>query len=306
MANSFSGIAVFGYQGTTWRLPVKLPQGVAAPANQVPPSICPVTIDWNLYWQLGGNPSSVGVSINLQAASIQASILDRIASVKIDNTGSSCSVYVQFPDTGDVINCPPNCSVTFPCLTAVLNANIYAVGLQVGFIPVTRVFFYNIVLPPAVDPEINQGVSLYKASPTITRGNTLYNENYGVPALGDQLFSSNAINLQIINSTVPLWGTPYASGFLYINSLQINAYTLINNVAGGFEMVIESTGLAGNLITVGYLATTAVQIGVSVLLGPLTNLQVKLDATQTWRLRSVTGPNTGNAQIISSFTQSPI
>jgi hypothetical protein len=222
MANNFAGIATFGFQGTTFRLPIALPQGTVTPPNQVPPSICPVTIDWNLYFQLAGGAeaetpvTAVGVSINLQAASVQASILDRIASVKIDNTGSPNSVYVQFPDTGDVVNCPPNCSVTFPCLTNLLQANVYILGLEPDVIPTTRIFFYNVVLAPAVDYELDQSIALWLASPSITRGDTILNENYGTPALGDQIVSVNA-NLGVIGTTQIL--PPQESGFYYITSI---------------------------------------------------------------------------------------
>jgi hypothetical protein len=307
MANNFAGIATFPFQGVTYRLPVKLPQGVAVPANQVPPSICPVSIDWNVYWQLAGNPVNVGVAVNLQAASVQASILDRIASVKIDNTGSNCSVYVQFPDTGDVINCPPNCSVTFPCLTNLLNANVFALGLEAGFIPTTRIFFYNIVLPPAVDYEVNQSVALWKASPAISRGTTIFNENYGTPSLGDQIQASIPLNVAAASNT-QLWGTPYESGFIYLKALQINIIGLSANTLQVGEMAILSTGAGGILIAPTYAAGAGfVNSGVINLL-TLTGMDVKLDATQTWKAViaiEMVGAD-GEIQVISVFTQSPI
>src|SRR4051812_46608729 len=98
MSQSFAGIRTFAFRGATYRLPVKLPQGVKVPSNQVPPSVAPIGIDWLVYYALAGNsPVNLGIDVNLQASSVQASILDRIASVKIDNTGSQNPVYVYFP-----------------------------------------------------------------------------------------------------------------------------------------------------------------------------------------------------------------
>jgi hypothetical protein len=304
MSNNFTGIRAFPFRGATYRLPVKLPAGVAYPSNRVPPSVCPVTIDWNVYWQLSGNANNVAVELNLQAASVQASILDRIASVKIDNTGSPNSVYVQFPDTGDVINCPPNCSVTYPCLTNLLSPTIIALGLTPGFIPTTRIFFYNINLPPSVDYEVNQTVELWKASPTITRGSTILNTNYGTPALGDQFFASSILDVGSF-STAPLWNTPYASGFLYITAIFLNVIG-VQETTGQRNVVIniESTGVAGVLAQPQSAFFNGNTQLVQLLNMP--SMQLKLDATQTWRMRVVAGVDHGGAQLFSSFTQSPI
>lgn len=241
---------------------------------------------------------------------MQAQILDRIASVKIDNIGSSAPIYVLFPDTGDVIACQPNSSVTFPCLTNLLSAIVYATGLIPGFIPVTRVYFYNVDLPPSVDPEIGQALSLHKASPIITRGTTIFNQNYGVPALGDQFHSSGGLSLTGPNS-VGLWNTPYASGFLYITHLVVNSYGMIPTGAppgAAFlcDIILESTGISGTLIDINFnsSANGTTSAGVVALLD-ITG-QIKLDATQTWQMRLVAPAPNGFAQAISTFTQGPI
>lgn len=308
MSNNFAGIAAFPFRGATYRLPVRLPQGVVFPNNQVPPSVCPVLIDWNVYWQLSGNRSSVAVELNLQAASVQASILDRIASVKIDNTGSANSVYVQFDDTGDVVSCPPNCSVTFPCLTNLLNARMVVLGLTAGFIPTTRFFFYNMSLPPAVDYEISQSIQLQKASPTITRGNSILNTNFGTPALGDQLFSSEALFANVIGATTPLWNTPYAAGtFLYLTGISIRGIGVSNAASAVARIAIESTGVAGILISpFFYMQNGGVALGGASDVLTLTGMQIKLDASQLWRARVIANGDAGIYQIYSSFTQTPI
>lgn len=299
MANDFSGVAFFGYQGTVARFPVKLPQGVLPPINRPQPSVVPVTINWNLYWQLAFNVPNVGVEINLQAASVQAVVLDRIASVKIDNTGCSNSVYVRFPDTGDVINCPPNCSVTFPCLTGNIQAEIIALGLTPGFITRTRVFFYNVDLTPAVDYEVSQAVSLYKASPSITRGNTILNTNFGTPALGDQL-STAALSMSIPGSVARLWGTPYATGFIYVNNIE--AYVFNVTAGGQFGISVESTGAAGQLFDISGISQSSEYKNVL----DMSGMNIKLDATQTWQIHNENTLVNGSFKLYSCFTKSEV
>lgn len=306
MSISFSGIPTLALKGVTSRFPVTLPQGASKPPNFFPPSVVPVTIDWNVYWQILHNVSNVGVNCNLQAASVMASILDRIASVKIDNTGSPNSVYVVFDDTKDVIACPPNAAVTFPCLTNLLQATVYIEGLTPGFIPTTRIFFYNIVLPPSVDYEVNQSINLQKASPSISRGTTLLNTNYEPPALGDQLQASGLLNAAVVNATVPLWGTPYPPGtFLYLTSLVINGMGLSNAVPVSGSCIIESTGVAGTLVQPVYYLTPNAVVGVTNIL-TLNAMQIKLDAGQSWRIRIIQAGDGGTLQVYTAFTQTPL
>lgn len=236
MSQSFGGITVLPYQGTTFRLPVKLPQGTAVPANQVPPSVCPVNIIWNNYWQLLGQPSSVGVAVNLQAASVQASILDRIASVKIDNTNSPNSVFVQFPDTNDVIVCPPFALVTMPVLTNLLNANIYIEGLTAGNIPTTNIFFYNVLYAPSIDYQVNQGINLGIASPAISRVTTELNQNFAPFALGDQ-FAFDIINIAGNATSLIFSGIPASGGSLYITAMQV--FLSMNTGAAGANIQLQ-------------------------------------------------------------------
>lgn len=305
MSNNFTGTTTANYRGTTYRLPVKLPQGIITPPGRVQPSVCPVTIDWVVYWQAAGNPANMGVFVNLQAASVQASILDRIASVKIDNTGSQNSVYVLFEDTGDVINCPPNCSVTYPCLTNLLNAKIIATGLTAGFIPTTKIYFYNIELPPSVDYEVSQSVSLWKASPSITRGNTILNTNFGVPALADQ-FQSPSLPLSPIGNTVGLWGTPYPSGFIYVNSFILTVGNMYSNGTSEFgQIVVESTGISGILFQPAFQSpATIAERTYNQIITQNHGMNLKLDATQTWRMRVAAVIFSGFSQVYTAFTKS--
>lgn len=298
MAQSFAGIAILGYQGIVFRLPVKLPQGVAVPPNQVPPSVCPVKIDWNIYWQLASNPANVGVSVNLQAQSVQANILDRIASVKIDNTNSPNSVFVLFPDTMDLVTCPPYSLVTMPVLTNLLNANIFVEGLTAGNIPQTNVFFYNVVFPPSVDAQINQAIALWKASPTITRGTTIYNQNYGTPALGDT--AGTAVMTLTAPNSVTLFGSPAASGFYYLTNLYIDVFGVTNPSEQGQTLFIESTGISGLLYQFGFIATDGQPTFLTI--AAYENMQLKLDATQLWRARTQLSLTGGTANINYNYT----
>lgn len=300
MANNFSGITVLPFQGVTYRLPVKLPQGVAVPANQVPPSICPVAIDWTIYWQLLNNPSNVGVSVNLQASSVYSSILDRIASVKIDNTGSNCSIYVQFPDTGDVINCPPNCSVTFPCLTNNLIANIYAKDLLTGFIPTTKIYFYNAVLPPAVDFEVSQSVALYRSSPSLVRGG-FANLDLGPPALGDQTIFC-VVALASVGETLLLPAQP--SGRFYITGCEISVVVpTFPNTEVIFAQVRQDVTL--NIIfNAPILATPNPPLNVQTIFRQ-SGMNINLDATLRITYHNNTGISGGSAYVTLIYTYQP-
>lgn len=278
------------------------------PPNQVPPSVCPVNIIWNNYWQLAGQPSQVGVAINLQASSVQASILDRIASVKIDNTHSPCPVYVWFPDTNDVVTCPPNTAVTMPCLTNLLNAVVIAEGLTAGNIPLTTVFFYNVVLAPSVDAEIDNAVALWLASPTISRGTTILNTNYGTPALGDQMVNVT-ISLVGVGSTIVL--PAQASGFYYITSIYLSIVNDHNgNTPFQSQAIIEDsiTGLA--LLNIPYLTPTDAAFNASnngaLVLYQSSGFNIKLDATHSIVfVNQVAHTLGGDACITMSYTYQP-
>lgn len=304
MSLLFAGIRLFNFTGTTNRLPVKLPQGVVPPRNQVPPSVCPVSINWLPMWVADGSTATrLGVTVNLQAASVQSSILDRIASVKIDNTGSDCSIYVEFPDTGDVINCPPNCSVTYPCLTNNLVANIYAIGLLATFIPRTKLFFYNISLPPSNDFEISQAIELWRASPVIPRGD-FANTRLGPPALGDQIATAVCDLTTATNSIV----IPHiASGRLYITSIYVAVAYLVNNAGTAFGLAnVQQQFTANLLVSVPWAAPAAANFDFRTqVLYQQSGMNLNLDATLDVLYHNNTGITAGVAHTIITYTQQP-
>lgn len=303
MAQNFAGIPTQNYIGTFFRLPVRQTQGRPSPPNLFPPSVVPANFNWLVYWTAALQPESVGVNCNLQAQSQSGAIMDRIAAVKIDNTGSVSPVYIYFPDTGDVVACPPNATVVENVFTNSLSCVVYAKELQANFIPSSNVWFYNLPQEPFLDPEANFVIPSYKASPVIQRGNTILNSSYGVPALGDQ-FYQGALSLSPGGLLPNLWGTPYADGFIYLTNLVLLA-SIVQGAVGqppaiaGF--LIESTGPSGSLFQCLYGYNANVQLNQQLLL--MTGMNLKLDATQTWQARVVSGPTVGQATIYSAFTK---
>lgn len=300
MSRNFAGFPSVAYRGTTYRFPVKQPSGTMPIPNSVPPSVCPIFIDWNVYWQLlGGNQENIGVDINIQASSVQASILDRIASVKIDNTNSPNSVYVYFGDTSDVVTCPPYSVVTFPCLTNLLTASVFITGLVQGQIPQTQIFFYNSLMPPAVDPEQNFSVSLFKASPSIQIGTSLRNNQFAPAALGDQL-AQVAISMTVSGLTGLLLPAQ-ASGSYYITSITLSVVGLANTTTvQGFLDIINSLG---TIVFRQSLIASAQFSGI--LFSVAGGMNLRWDATQSWSLRNVTGFTAGGGQVTVTYTYSP-
>ena len=271
------------YIGTVSRYPIRQSSGYRPLPNElVPPSVVPVFIDWNVYWTAANFAADVAVEVNLQAASVQASILDRIALVKIDNTGSPVPVYIWFKDTNDVVTCPPNAAIAVPVLTNNLTATILTQGLTAGNIPQVRVFFANVILPPILDPEINQSMQLWKASPSITRGSNIFNTNFGMPALGDQSINYSYKTVAIGVAQNNKWGSPYPSGFIYLTHVNFTV-AVLPAASATLVMNVESTGVSGILYTFECAWTQWETLNVL----NLSAMNIKLDATETWRTRIV-------------------
>lgn len=303
MAQNFAGIPTQNYIGAFFRLPVRQTQGRPSPPNLFPPSVVPAKFNWLVYWTAAGGPESVGVNCNLQAQSQSGAIMDRIAAVKIDNTGSVSPVYIYFPDTGDVVACPPNATVVENVFTNSLTCVVYAKELQANFIPSTNVWFYNLPQEPFLDPEANFVIPSYKASPVIQRGNTILNSIYGVPALGDQFYEL-PMSLSAGGILRNLWGTPYTDGFIYLTNLVLMA-SIVQGTAGQIPsiagFVIESTGPSGTLFQCLYGFNAGAQVNQQLL--SMTGMNLKLDATQMWQARVITGVPTGQVTFYSAFTK---
>lgn len=289
---TFIGFGQKAFIGTPGTLPAKL-GGVGG-------TIIPLLFQWLAYGASTTTPN-VNVLVDMDNADCRA--LDQIRSIYIDNLGSSVPVYVYFPDTNYTITAKPNSEGWYPAFTNSRKIWVIGEGFLTGSIPTTSIILSNFSQIPSVNSEIDQAVELRLASPLITRGTGIYNTNYGVPALGDQeftLFSSNEPD----GTTHPLWGTPYPSGFLYLTGFQANVQCIDSSGVSGGRFVIESTGVAGILYDINYTFYPVIQN-----FSPVNRngMNLKLDATQSWRMRIIIGgANIINGIFLSSeFTTNP-
>lgn len=294
MSRSFIGFGQVPYIGQPFTNPIKL-SGIAG-------TQLPLLFNWLIYGASTLRPN-INVLVDIDNAVCRA--MDQVRSVYIDNLGSDNPVYVYFPDTGYTVAAKPNSEGWYPAFTNAKKIWIIGEGFLTGDIPTAFVILCNIALPASVNTEIDNAVALWRASPTISRGSTIYNSTLGIPALGDQLFTANPLSATVIGDTVPLWNSPYASGFLYITSIVIYGLGVSNAVLNSGAMVLESTGIAGVLATPRWIQQPTIPPGYVGEIFRLTGLQTKLDAAQSWRARTITAGDGGTIQIYSSFTQQP-
>lgn len=297
---NFNGYPASAYIGQVFCNAIKL-AGIQG-------ACCPLTIPWLIYGAATAKPNIV-INVDMSPNNVAKQLIV-LRSVYIDNLGSDVPIYIQFPDTGYTIVAQPNSAGWFPCYTNGMQCSIIGLGFFDGDIPSTFVLFTNIGIAPSTDIEIQTAVSLWKASSTISRGTTILNTNLGVPALGDQTaqFNGTANNIVQANN---LWGTPLPSGFVYLTDVVFDIFGYNSGGAGaglaGADFFIESTGVAGILFT---FSPRVRLTGVNTVY-PIFNVakitgNIKLDATQTWRLRSanLTGWNS-DFSLITSFTINP-
>jgi len=291
MSQSFAGVQVFPYVGTPYNLPLGWGQRIP---NRQDPSVTVITIPWNIYWAAGGNPQTVGVGINIQAQSVFGAIIDKIESVKIDNTGNISPVTVIFPDTGDAVTCPANSIIVAPALTNSNLATIYAQGLEAGYIGATQITFCNRLLPSAYDPNQVENLPQHIGSPVVQRNYTqILTPGYGPPALGDQadthLFDWNATGQR-----ATLFGTPRSDfKFIYLTNIFVNGIAMQSVAPGSATQVIQSTGAAGILFSFSVAFGNAFSPDFTLL--NLQGCNLKLDASQSWEVNqtALAGGNGG-------------
>lgn len=263
----------------------------------------PLLFQWLSYGAATAKPN-INVLVDLENAHCKS--LDQIRSIYIDNLGSNVPVYVYFPDSNYTIVAQPNSEGWYPAYTNQKKMWVVGEGFLDGSIPQTFILASNVYIPPSVNVEIPQTVQLWRASPVISRGTSIYNSAFGVPALGDQ-FATALLNAAIAGNTAGLWGTPYSSGFLYLTNLVVTCVGVFSGVVGlnengGFQL--ESTGVGGVLLPLQFDSTQNPANGGAQLL-TMSGLQIKLDATQTWRGRITTPVSQGALLIVSAFTQQP-
>ncbi len=310
MSRGFAGIGQVPFIGTPFALPVQTINTQFERQQPLPPTTIALQFNWLNYGASTLNPN-INALIDLPGGSARQK-LDKIYSCRIDNLGNPVPVYVYFPDTAYTVVAPPNSVVWEPVQTAQFSAWVIAEGFTTGNVGSTAVYLCNFLAPPFIDYEFEQVASLWKASATISRGQTIYNQNFGVPALGDQTvqYLNVVTTTGVIQNNV--WGTPYASGFLYLTHVDFSLTQLDMNAVGPsstFTAVLESTGTAGMLYQVTWGAKTPAAFNAALDTQKLLNfsgMNVKLDATQTWRIRCTTLIQlTGNLTSAFNFTTNP-
>lgn len=286
-------IDVSSYTQVPYKLtPVAWPVRIFDPPT-IKPVSCQLSFNWLVYFAALNGAPNIAVEININSGgTAQGGVMDKVVTVKIDNSNSAVPILVNFPDSGDTVSCPPQSIVTLPVNTNGTRAFVIAQGLSVGFTPQTLVTFYNYFIPPSIDPVLQLTYPQWLGSPTIQRNtNQILTPGFGSPALGDQTvqyhFAMDAIN------TIPIFGTPRPSGFIYITGIDVKLFLL---VAGGTSeqlgsLFAESTGSAGILYEWNYYVVLPSSI---YSIYSTYGMNIKIDATQTWRLRNTVDIPTGS------------
>lgn len=282
----------------------------------LPPTTASAVIRWFDYGAGTAKPN-VAISVNVQSGT-SVQLLDRILSVRIDNLGNPVPVYVFFPDTGDTIACPAFSVVWEPVETGSFNAVIIGEGFTDGALiqtdgsfSQTAVYFCNFDSQPFFNPEFTQAASLWKASASITRGNTILNQNYDVPAVGDQ-FIYFALDIQTAGLTRFLFGQGQAK-FIIITGIQIYGEQMSRTTSDGngffAAQTLESTGISGVLgqFNIYMFPNTQLTHTSAYLSG---HMNLKLDGSQSWQARNIStspgvGSVTGVFQWYITYTTSP-
>ena len=136
------------------------------------------------------------------------------------------------------------------------------------------------ILGPAVPPSAVFGATLTPISPTIQ------SSGFGVPALGDQAQSViDAVTGTGIFRT-NLWGTPFNSGFIYLTHFDVNC--LVTSTLNIWQLEDDA----------GYIPFPMEAGAVGRVLS-LQKMNMKLDATATWRLKCTT--HAGNFTVQHGF-----
>lgn len=294
---SFLGFGQVPFIGTPGARGVKL-AGIAT-------VVVPLLFQWISY---GADTTKPNINVNCDLNGKACTALDVIKSIYVDNLGNDVPVYVYFPDTQSTVVAKPNSEGWYPVFTNEKRFFVIGEGFFTGDIGQTLIVAANVYIPPSVNNEIDTAVALWKASPQITRGTSIYSNNLGTPALGDQFFSSGLLNFAGVGATQNMWNTPQPSGFIYVTMLNVYCADCFM-VAGAKlgQIVLESTGVAGILIVPNFYGPQGTILSTGVTPPPLLlpGLQLKLDATQTWRLRVAVSVDNGFVQAFSSYTYQP-
>jgi hypothetical protein len=291
---SFIGFGQFPYIGIPQSQPIKL-SGIAGQA-------IPLLFQWISY----GAAAQPNINVLVDISQQPCVKLDQIRSVYIDNLGSENPIYVNFPDTNYTVVAKPNSEGWYPAYTNARQCWIIGEGFLTSSIPQTFIILSNIFIPPAVNVEIEQAITQWKASAIITRGSSIYNTNYGTPALGDQVTTPALQCPPGAGNQIPnLFGTPGTSGFVYLTAVSVHAMNFTNPGVFTATQLIESTGASGVLYNFNFSGAANAFYQDETLM-ELSGLQLKLDATQQWRIRQTSGViQSGYFQYYLHYTTNP-
>lgn len=289
-------VEVAAYPTTAFRqTPIGWPVSLFNPPTQKPLATV-LKFSWTIYFALLNQEANIGVNVDLsQGGTPQGNVLDKIVTVKIDNSNSFNTILVYFQDTGDTISCAPQTIVTFPCVTNGPRCTVIAQGLATGFLPLTTITFYNYFVPPSVDPVVQLTYPQEIGSPSIQRNATqILTPGYGSPALGDQ-FTQSTVNATGADGNVAFLPAVAAGGFYYLTHLNLTANSL--SVTAGSPSVdnyfqVLSTGAAG-LLYESFIRASVQGIPFAVPL-QIQKANIKLDALQTWICRIKPGTTVPN------------
>lgn len=208
----------------------------------IPPATVPLNFVWNNYFSKYGY-ANFSIPINLTGNSPLVGLLDKVRTVKIDNTDSPVFVSVFFLDTGDIVTCAPYSVQTQPVFTNGQSALVIAEGLDsdIGTAQ-TTVYLSNIWVYPSAQIEKQLTFPQFVGSTSIQRANAV-SPGYGPPALGDQM--DNGIfatwPAALATSYVTAFGGARSSGFIILNALQITADAQNNSsVQAAIELQLAS------------------------------------------------------------------
>jgi hypothetical protein len=293
---SFLGIPTLPLQAVPTGQPMQLAQ-----KSSFPPTSVTVTINWNVYSALiGGNPANMGVTFNLLTGAVKPP-LDLIHSVYIDNTNSNVPVYVRFPSTGMTISAAPATADWYPAITQDLQVQVFGEGFPAGgALPTTGIWFTNVIVSPYSDPEFNLNVELNLATPAISRGTTIYNTEYGTPALGDDSvnYFDDVTATGVFRSNI--FGSPYGAltGINYIYLTHVYVWTYETGASTAVQWNLQNA--SGSEIIFPMQCQSMQAAPFSIL--NIQKANIKLDASQTWEYDCFGfGAGVTNCYISSSF-----
>lgn len=310
-ARDFSNITVNAYQGNPGPSPVQTFLNKFGSQPPFPPTTVPLTFVWALYGAGTATPN-IQALVNVNTAGGPRPPLDKILSVRIDNLGNGVPVYAFFPDTGYTVVCPPNATAWENVETGQFSVNIIGEGFTdaSALVGVTNVYLCNFKATPFTSYEFEQVASLFRASASISRGGTILNQNFGVPALGDQ-FIQPQVTVQNDGAVTQVF--PVIQGFIYITSLVVTVNLSTSEAANGDALVVfESTGSAGEFMDFDVFMPLAQAGQVQpVLNGEIFSsgaVQWKIDGSQLWRIRAEAGGIGGISGVMRwnfTFTDNP-